>query len=128
MHVVVAYANEAALLAAEAVFQRETRAAAVAVVREVGRASVISDGNIVKPLVLGEFSARESVRYGQEPCAGCGGLLHPFLDFRRQPFHESGVEGNLALASCFPVSRTSGSNIVPVCLDVDGFVADEGAC
>ena len=64
MHVVMAYANEAALLPAESMLQREARAAAVAVVREVGRASAISDGNIVEPLILGEFGARKSVQYG----------------------------------------------------------------
>ena len=127
-HVVMAYTNEAASLAAEAMFQREARAAAVAVVREVDGASAISDGGIVKPLILGEFGARKYVWYGRDPCACCGGSLHPFLDFRGRPFHESGVEGNFTVALCFPVSHASGSNIVPVCLDVDGFVADKGAC
>ncbi len=127
-HIIVADANKPAALAVESVLQHEACAAAVLLVMEVCWAPSVSDGNIVKPLVLGEFGARESVRYGREPCAGCGGLLHPFLDFRRQPFHESSVEGNFAVAMCFPVSRTSGSNIVPVCLDVDGFIADEGAC
>ena len=64
MHVIVAYANKAASLAAESMFQHEARATAVTVVREVGRASTVSDGDIVKPLILGEFGARESVRYG----------------------------------------------------------------
>jgi hypothetical protein len=34
------------------------------------------------------------------------------------------MEGNFTIASCFPVFRASGSNIVPVCFDVDRFVAD----
>ncbi len=63
-HVVVAYANKATSLAAESMFQREARATSVAVVREVSGSSAISDGDVVKPFILGEFSARESVRYG----------------------------------------------------------------
>ena len=83
MHAVVADANKPASLAAESMLQREACAAAVTLVREVGRAPSVSDGNIIMPLILGEFSARESVRYGREPHdSGCG-LLHLFFDFRR---------------------------------------------
>ena len=64
MYVVVADANKPASLAAEFVLQREACATAVTLVGEVGRAPTISDGDVVKPLILGEFGARESVRYG----------------------------------------------------------------
>ena len=63
-HVVMADANKPASLAAESMLQREACATAVTLVREVGRAPSISDGDVIKPLILGEFSARESVWYG----------------------------------------------------------------
>ena len=50
--------------AAKSVLQCKAGTAAVALVREVGRALSVSDGNFIKPLILGEFGARESVRYG----------------------------------------------------------------
>ena len=60
----MADANKPAALATESVLQHEACAAAVALVREVGWVPAVSDGDIVKTLVLGEFGARESVRYG----------------------------------------------------------------
>ena len=64
VHVIVADANKPTSLEAESVLQHEACAAAVTLVREVGGAPAVSDGDIVEPLVLGEFGARESVRYG----------------------------------------------------------------
>ncbi len=124
----MADANKPSSLAAESMLQHEACAAAVALVWEVGGAPAVSDGNIVEPLILGEFGTRESVWYGREPRTSGGGSLHPFFDFWRRSFHEGSVEGNFTVTLCFPVFHTSSSNIVPVCLDVDGFVLDEGAC
>ena len=54
-------ANEPTSLAAESVLQLEAGAAAITLVREVGRAPIVSCGNVIKPLILGEFGAKESV-------------------------------------------------------------------
>ena len=64
MHIVVADSNEPALLATESMLQHEAGTAAITVVREVAGAPSISDGEVIKPLFLGGFGARESVRYG----------------------------------------------------------------
>ena len=60
-HVVVADANEPASLAAESVLQREAGAAAVTLVGEVGGVPTVSDGDVIKPLILGEFGARDGM-------------------------------------------------------------------
>ena len=54
-------ATEPTSFAAESVLQLEAGAAAVTLVREVGRAPIVSYGNVIKPLILGEFGAKESV-------------------------------------------------------------------
>ena len=64
MHLVVADADKPASLEAESMLQREAGAAAITLVREVGGAPAVSDGDVIKPLILGEFGARESVWYG----------------------------------------------------------------
>jgi hypothetical protein len=61
--IVVADANKPTSFAAESVVQREAGTTAVAEVREVSGAPTVSDGNIIEPLILGEFSATESVWY-----------------------------------------------------------------
>ena len=119
--------KEPASLAAESVLQREAGAASVTLGGVVGGVPSISDGDVVKPLVLGEFCAGESVCYGREPRASSCGSFHPFFDFLRQPCHEGCVEGSFAVTLNFLVTCASGTNTVPVCFDVDGFVVDEGA-
>ena len=64
MHVIVVDVNGPASLPAESMLQREASTTAVTLVREVGRAPSVSDDDIIKPLILGEFGARESVLYG----------------------------------------------------------------
>ena len=64
VHAVVADANEPALLATESLLQCEAGAAVVTLVREIGEAPSVSDGDVIKPLILGEVGARESARYG----------------------------------------------------------------
>ena len=57
-------ANEPTSLATESVLQHEACAASIALVREVGGVQSVPDGDVIKPLFLGEFGARESVWYG----------------------------------------------------------------
>ena len=62
--IIVADANKPTSFAAESVVQREAGTTSVAEVREVSGTSTVSYGNVIEPLILGEFGARESVRYG----------------------------------------------------------------
>ena len=63
-HVIVMDANKPTSLAAEAMLQCEACAVAIALVREVGGVPSVSDGDVIEPLILGEFGARASVQYG----------------------------------------------------------------
>ena len=126
-HVVVANANEASFLAAEAMFQREAKSTAIALVWQVGRAFAIPDGHIVEPLFSREFSAGEPIPYCGEPCSCDCGLLHPFFNFWRRPFYECGMECRFALTPRLPVCCASSSYTVAVCVDVDWLISGEGA-
>ena len=126
-HVVVANADKATFFAAQAVFQREAGAASIALVRQIGGAFPVSNGDVVEPFFPGEFGPRESVRNHGEPRARGGSALHPFFYFRRRVFHEGGVERYFAIALGLPMCGAGGPDAVPVCVDVDGLVSDECA-
>lgn len=94
---------------------------------EVDGPAAVAYGYVVKPFILGELHARESVGIGRDPFAGCSGPFHPFLGLWRGAFHESSMKVNFSIPPSFPVGCTSNREASSVCLDADGLVANEGA-
>ena len=124
--VVVANTYESPLLAVERMLYCEALAAAVTAGGEVRRSGAVPEGDVLKPFVLRELSAREAVRYSGEPGAGGLGSLEAFLHLRRRVSEECLEESVFAVAALFSALSAGGTDGRSVVVGTDWLVAEEG--
>ena len=124
--VIVANANESALLAVERMLDCETLAAAVAARGKVWRPGAVPEGNVVEPLVTRKLGAREAVRYGREPGARGTDALEAFLDLGRRPCEEGLEERVFAIAALLPALGAGCADGGSVVVGADRLAAKEG--